>query len=225
MTVRLIYIADPMCSWCYGFGPEMSGVLKSLPDLELEIVVGGLRAYNTQEMDQRLKATLVSHWQHVHEASGLPFSDVAISRAGFVYDTEPACRAVVAARLIAPDLPPLAQLDIFHAIQQAFYADGVDVTQGEALAGVAAAALTRQGIPIEADAFHAKWSDEASVVATRNDFVRTQRWGVSGFPTVLVELQKELALVASGYTKTATLLERIQELTAHEEPRRTTAES
>ena len=26
---RLIYFADPMCSWCYGFAPEMAEVLEA----------------------------------------------------------------------------------------------------------------------------------------------------------------------------------------------------
>lgn len=213
MMAKLIYVADPMCSWCYGFGPELSRVFEAVPDMDLEIVVGGLRAYNTQEMDERLKATLVSHWRHVEEASGLSFSDAAIARAGFVYDTEPACRAVVTARLLAPDLSPLAQLDIFHAIQRAFYAEGVDTTQGKALADITSSALTSHGIPVDAATFHAKWSDVESVAATKSDFVRTQRWGISGFPAVLLESHKELMLVVSGYTKTATLLERLKELT------------
>lgn len=213
MMAKLIYVADPMCSWCYGFGPELSRVFEAVPDMDLEIVVGGLRAYNTQQMDERLKATLVSHWRHVAEASGLPFSGAALARAGFVYDTEPACRAVVTARLLAPDLPPLAQLDIFHAIQRAFYAEGVDTTQGKALADVTSAALTSHGIPVDAATFHAKWADEESISATKNDFVRTQRWGISGFPAVLLETHNELMLVVSGYTKAATLLVRLKELT------------
>ena len=98
----LIYIADPMCSWCYGFGPELVTLLNGLPDVPLEIVVGGLRANNTKLMDEELKTTLLSHWRHVEEASGLPFSDKVLSDAGFIYNTEPACRAVVAARMLAP---------------------------------------------------------------------------------------------------------------------------
>ena len=210
---KLIYIADPMCSWCYGFGPELSGLFDAMPAMDLEIVVGGLRAYNTEKMDERRKTTLASHWRHVEEASGLPFSEAAIARPGFVYDTEPACRAVVTARLLAPDLSPLAQLGIFHAIQRAFYAEGVDVTQGEALASVASAALTMHGVPIDAARFHATWAEQQSLAATRADFVRTQQWGISGFPTVLIEYRQQLALVVSGYTKTATLLDRIRELT------------
>jgi putative protein-disulfide isomerase len=211
---RLIYVADPMCSWCYGFGPELSGMFDAMPGLGLEIVVGGLRAYNTQPMDDRLKATLRSHWQHVEEASGLAFSDAAITRAGFVYDTEPACRSVVTARLLAPDLPPRAQLDVFHAIQRAFYAEGIDITHGSALADVTSAALTEQGVSIDAASFHAEWSDEAAIDATRNDFARTRRWGISGFPAVLLDSGNALSLVISGYAKTATLLERLRQLTA-----------
>ena len=214
MMHRLVYVADPMCSWCYGFGPELSAVFDEIPGIGLEIVVGGLRAYNTQPMDERLKTTLRSHWQHVEEASGLGFSDAAITRAGFVYDTEPACRAVVTARLLAPDLPPHAQLDVFHAIQRAFYAEGVDITQGSVLADVASAALTKQGVSIDAASFHAKWSDEAAIDATRNDFARTRQWGISGFPAVLLESGNVLSLVISGYAKTATLLERLRQLTA-----------
>lgn len=214
MTHRLIYVADPMCSWCYGFGPELSGVFEAMPGMDLEIVVGGLRAYNTRPMDESLKATLISHWRHVAEASGLPFSNAAIARAGFVYDTEPACRAVVATRLLTPDLAPHAQLDVFHAIQRAFYADGVDVTQGPALADIASAALTKQGVSIDAASFLAKWSDETCINETRSDFAKSQRWGISGFPTLLLESVKSLSHVVSGYAKTAALQERIGHLTA-----------
>jgi putative protein-disulfide isomerase len=210
---KLIYVADPMCSWCYGFGPELSALFDAAPEMQLEIVVGGLRAYNTEAMDPRLKATLVSHWQHVQEASGLPFSDAVISKVGFVYDTEPACRAVVAARLLAPDLSPQGQLAVFHAIQRGFYAEGVDVTQGGALAELASKAMTEHGIPIDAEGFYAKWADHESIATTRSDFIRTQQWGISGFPTVLIEYQNQLALVVSGYTKAATVQQRIRELT------------
>jgi len=207
---RLIYIADPMCSWCYGFGPELSGLLDALPGMPVEIVVGGLRAYNKQVMDQALKATLLSHWRHVEQASGLPFSEGGLSRAGFIYDTEPACRAVVTARMPDLKLPPSAPLKVFHAIQRTFYAQGLDVTRGEILAEVASAAMADDGCPIDAAAFHAVWADEKTKAATRNDFAQTQRWGVSGFPTLILERGKELSLVASGYTPAAAMLGRVR---------------
>ena len=110
---KLIYIADPMCSRCYGFGPELNTLLSGLPDTQLELIVGGLRAYNKEVMDEKLKATLLEHWKKVEQVSGLPFAPNGLSHAGFIYDTEPACRAVVAAGMLAPD----TALDVFHAIQ------------------------------------------------------------------------------------------------------------
>jgi len=45
----LIYVGDPMCSWCYGFGNEISTVISTLGDrVEVEAVMGGLRPYNTE---------------------------------------------------------------------------------------------------------------------------------------------------------------------------------
>ncbi|MGH8810054.1 MAG: DsbA family protein, partial [Noviherbaspirillum sp.] len=204
----LIYIADPMCSWCYGFGPELTALLEGLPGMRLDIVVGGLRAHNTKVMDAELKSTLLGHWKKVQEKTGLPFSPAGLARDNFIYDTEPACRAVVAARMLAPQ----AELLVFHAIQRAFYERGEDVTQGRVLASVAAAALTEAGFPTDADSFFATWESDATVVATREDFRQTQHWGISGFPTLVLEREGKLELVAAGYVPMPTLVELLQAL-------------
>ncbi len=205
---KLIYIADPMCSWCYGFGPELTTLLAGLPDMQLELIVGGLRAYNTEALDESLKTTLLSHWKKVEEASGLPFSGNALSYDGFVYDTEPACRAVVAVGLLAPQ----AALDVFHAIQHGFYAEGLDTTKGEVLAGISVDALKKHGFDIDSEGFLETWASEAAVTATHADFTQTQRWGVTGFPTLVLERDGELHLVTSGFVRTEVLVDRLQAL-------------
>ena len=124
--MQLIFVGDPMCSWCYGFGKELSAVLQARPDLPLQIVVGGLRAGGSEVLDEAGKQFRLTHWARVEAASGLPFNREALmARKGFVYDTEPICRAVVAARNIAPEAP---LLDVFRALQHAFYVDGLDTT-------------------------------------------------------------------------------------------------
>lgn len=203
---RLIYIADPMCSWCYGFGPELNTLLAGLPDMELELIVGGLRAYNTEVMDEQLKTTLLSHWEKVAETSGLPFSDQALSRPGFIYDTEPACRAIVATGLLAPQFA----LDVFHAVQRGFYAEGRDVTQANVLAEIAAGVLRKDGVACDENLFLTTWDSEAAKTGTQADFVQTQRWGIRGFPTLVLEHGGELHLITSGFVRTETLVERMQ---------------
>ena len=52
--MNLIYVADPMCSWCYGFGKTLSDLQDAPAEDEqfaLMLVMGGLRPYTTQPMD------------------------------------------------------------------------------------------------------------------------------------------------------------------------------
>jgi putative protein-disulfide isomerase len=205
---KLIYIADPMCSWCYGFGPELSALLDGLPGLQVEIVLGGLRAYNDEVMDEVMRAELMAHWQKVHDASGLAFSDQTVMQENFIYNTEPACRAVVAARQWAPD----ATMAVFQAIQQAFYVEGRDVTRPEVLAEVCSKALTAAGAPIDAPAFASLWESNAIQQATHADFVQTRHWNITGFPTLVLERDGALDMITSGFTAMPKLVEQLQAL-------------
>ncbi len=208
MMPSLIYIADPMCSWCYGFGPELAALLDGLPGLPIEVVVGGLRAYNKEIMGDGLKATLLEHWHKVAAQTGLPFDYNGLTRENFVYDTEPACRAVVAARMLAP----ATHLYVLHEIQRAFYAEGKDVTQSEVLASVCATAMTESGYPIDEASFLVTWRSGAVIQATNEDFLLANRWGVSGFPTLVLERDGQLDLVTSGYVAMPRLIEMLQAL-------------
>jgi putative protein-disulfide isomerase len=205
---KLIYVADPMCSWCYGFGPELTTLLNGIPDTKVEIVLGGLRAYNTELMDENLKSTLLLHWEKVAQTSGLPFSATALSHTDFIYDTEPACRAVVTARMLAPE----RALDVFHAIQHGFYAEGLDTTKGDVLAKISVDVLNSSGSNITQNDFLTLWSSEEAVTTCNNDFQQVQRWGVTGFPTLVLENGGELHLVTSGFVRTEALVERLQAL-------------
>jgi len=155
--MKLVYVGDPMCSWCYGFGKELAQLRAAHPALELEIVVGGLRAGGTEILDDAAKQFRLQHWARVEAASGLPFNREAfVARQGFVYDTEPVCRAVVAARRLAPQSDLLA---VFRAFQHAFYAEGRDTTDGKQLADIGAAELQRQGHDISAAGFLYTWRE------------------------------------------------------------------
>lgn len=39
---RLVYGFDPLCGWCYGFGPVMERLTRVRPELPIELVLGGL---------------------------------------------------------------------------------------------------------------------------------------------------------------------------------------
>jgi putative protein-disulfide isomerase len=201
---RLLYIADPMCSWCYGFGPELSALLARHPGMQVDLVMGGLRAYSTNVMDAAMKGTLRGHWEHVNQASGQPFSHALFERDDFVYNTEPACRAVVVARSQAAHVA----LSVMRAIQTAFYRDGRDVTQGDMLADIAAET------GLQRDLFVAAWNSHEAQDAARADFLSTQRLGVQGFPTLAMVDNSQLYLIANGYVKADVLEQQLGKISA-----------
>ncbi|WP_342052122.1 MULTISPECIES: DsbA family protein [unclassified Cupriavidus] len=210
--LELIYIGDPMCSWCYGFGKEMTALQAKLgeryPGLPLRILVGGIRAGATDLLDDAGKRFRLQHWARVEQASGLPFNREAfLAREGFVYDTEPICRAVVAARGLVPDADLLA---VFRALQRAFYVEGRDTTDGAVLAEAAVAALTAQGHDVTAEAFLAAWRSDAVMAETAQDFRTVRQWGVNSFPVVALRAGQNLYQVAAGYTPVEALVNQFE---------------
>lgn len=206
--MKLIFVGDPMCSWCYGFGKELTEASHAFPEVPLQIVVGGIGAGATETMTHAMRDFRLNHWSRVEAASGLPFNRESFKNLkNFVYDTEPACRAVVAARMMEPSID---QLSVFRAIQHGFYADGLNITDGSVLADIVAKTMTRLGFSVEADAVLAVWRARETIDATREDFQAARQWGISSFPTLLLQDGNRLYNLNSGYASASELRSRIE---------------
>ena len=102
MTERALwYVADPMCSWCWGFSPVLESIRQEYRDrLTIKLVMGGLRPGSTEPITPEKRAEILHHWHNVQQMTGQPFKFEGALPEGFIYDTEPACRAVVSASFI-----------------------------------------------------------------------------------------------------------------------------
>jgi putative protein-disulfide isomerase len=173
---HLIYFADPMCSWCYGFSPVIEDIRRAFGrSLPIRVIMGGLRPGTDTPMTEAAKAEVAGHWADVHEATGLPFDPGALQRDGFLYDTDPAARAVVVVRRDGEELA----VRYLARVQQAFYAEAQDVTSGEVLADLAAE------LGVERDRFAEQWASDDAKAETWRDYAVSQRAGVTGFPTLV----------------------------------------
>jgi putative protein-disulfide isomerase len=189
---NLIYIADPMCSWCWGFSPVIDAIRARFgPALPIRLVMGGLRPGTTKPMHEDAKRTTREHWEHVCEASGQPFDFGFFEREDFVYDTEPPARAVVVARRSGMDLALGLLKDLHHA----FYAENRDVTDEAVLADIAAA----RGL--ERAAFVEGLRSDGTRDETWQDFAISQQAGIRGFPSLLAGTGEgaEYSIVTLGY--------------------------
>jgi len=187
----LIYIGDPMCSWCYGFSPEFSKAAEMLDDkVEVQLVMGGLRPYNQEPM-AKLGDFLKEHWEHVNEASGQPFNYEILKDTEMKYDTEPICRANVIAR----ELNPKTAWKFFKLSQIAFYKDNKDPNILSTMLGVA------KECDLPLDQFEEMYESEEWKTKVKLDFQYSADLGVRGFPSVVLKKGDQHFLVVNGYAK------------------------
>jgi len=188
---QLVYFADPMCSWCYGFGPVIAALAEHFEDrLPLHVVMGGLRAGNAEPMTDKDKAYIRKAWSEVNAATGEPFNPAFFERESFTYDTEPACRAVVTARRLLPKIT----LPFKARVSRAFYGENRDMTSAEELFDVAEEA------GFDRAEFSAAFNAPETHNETFRDFLTAQELGIRGFPTVIAgNNEKGYALLTNGY--------------------------
>ncbi len=196
---KLIYFGDPMCSWCYGFSNEVSEIKNSFPDIPFEMVMGGLRPYGTETMAS-LKGFLKEHWEEIGHLTGQKFSYDILEQPEFIYDTEPACRAVVVMRMIAPE----KELPFFKAVQKLFYSQNKDPKQLESYSDL----LKEFGI--DKEEFGLKWNADEFKQKTKADFQLSQEMGVRGFPSMVLKAGEQYYLLSNGYQKAEKVIQTIQ---------------
>ena len=199
------YFADPMCSWCWGFSPVIARIRQEYgTSLRVSLNMGGLRPGTRSAMTTGLRKEILHHWEAVHRLTGQSFQIENAMPEGFVYDTEPASRAV----LTFARFQPSRTFDFFSRIQEKFYAEGVDVTQPEALSDIAV--LFGLNEPEFLDLFESEEMKEA----TQKHFARTRNAGVRGFPTLVWQYGNDVELLTAGYLPYEPLARKIDELLA-----------
>ncbi len=202
-TREIIYVGDPMCSWCWGIAPELDELARRRPELPMRVVVGGLRpGPNAEVVDARMAGYLERHWREVTARSGQPFDHSILERHGWSYDTEPACKAVVVMR----DLDEAKAWPLFKRLQRAFYAEGVEISDPETIPPLV------EDLGVDVDEFRTAFSLPEAVKATWRDFATARNWGISGFPTVVARDGDRGSVIAQGYS-TADRMEQALEAT------------
>ncbi|MDH3503176.1 MAG: DsbA family protein [Nitrospirota bacterium] len=202
MAKSLIYVVDPMCSWCWGFSPVIEDVARRYRDqVTIELLLGGLRPGNVERFDEQRRAYILSHWHAVHERTGQAFNFEFQPEPSFTYDTEPPSRAVVVVRQLAPD----KEFVFVKSVQEAFYVKNANVTQEKILADLASAQGVDRGQFLE-------WFNNPAIKqSVWQEFDQVRQLGVSGFPTLLGQCGNDRITFTHGYQPTGVLVPMIDE--------------
>jgi len=187
----LVYVGDPMCSWCWGFAPVIDRIASN-HGLGIDVVVGGLRpGPAAQPLNERMEEFLRREWAMIAQRTGQPF-DVAILEdlgSSWSYDTETPAMAVVEMRRQSPN----ETWRLFGRLQRAFYAERIDVTDPGVYPELVG------GFDVDPAEFVDRLAADDVKKRAWADFAQARRWGITGFPTLLLRQGGRLHLLAAGY--------------------------
>ncbi|MCP8690289.1 DsbA family protein [Marinobacterium sedimentorum] len=199
----LIYIMDPMCSWCWAFAPELQAIRCRFAKLPVSFIMGGLAPDSTDPMDKGLAQQIQATWQQIEARTGTVFNHDFWTLNSPRRATYDACRAVIAATRIRPD----AQEAMIDAIQRGYYLQAKNPSDPKVLTALA------QQIGLEAELFDQYMGDEMTQGMLQQHLAIKGSLGVQGFPTLLLQKGEKLHWLSTGYRQADGIIAQLEKLT------------
>jgi len=207
LSAALYYVADPMCSWCWGFAPELEAVRSALPpEVELRVLLGGLAPDDASPMDAETRRYVQSAWDEVEARTGARFNRDFWTRCAPRRSTYPACRAVLAAGAQDGDAAegwaagPRAR-GMFEAIQRAYYLEARNPSDRELLCELAG-----EISGLDPARFGRDLDSEDTEARLQRGFALRRSFGVRSFPSLVLVRGDAAEVVLRGYGRAEQVL-------------------
>ena len=205
MSVTLYYVHDPMCSWCWGYRPTWELLKQHLPsNIQVRNLLGGLAPDSSNPMSEEMKLQIQGHWQKIQQQLGTEFNfdfwDVNQPRRS----TYIACRAVIAARNQGHEEA------MINAIQRGYYLQAMNPSD---LADLMQFAWTlhTQELEIDIDEFVTDIEAVETHRVLAQEMAQVQKLPVSGFPSLVLEIDGECQAIVRDYKDYRVALEKIEQ--------------
>ncbi|MCH2087797.1 MAG: DsbA family protein [Pseudoalteromonas sp.] len=185
---KLIYVYDPMCSWCWGYRETWIKLKAALGDkLVIEYKVGGLAPDSDEPMPKEMQQFLQQTWQRIEQQLGTPFNHEFWHTAQPRRSTYPACRAVLVAR------QQNKEHEMLYAIQKAYYLDAQNPSDISTLASLA------EQIGLDKNAFIHEIESEKINSLLMDEINQARSLPIQGFPSLVLENKGLYAAVPVNY--------------------------
>ena len=194
---KVILVTDPMCSWCWGMADEFENARANLADqVEFELMLGGINTHGTQPIGDYGRRFLMRLWREVAETTGQKFGFRLPEE--YIHNSSRTCLAIEAARPLVLGAPFV----YLHSLQQAFFVEGLDITQETVLLDCA------EQVGIHTDELIREMAEPKHLAAIRFQFEAAGGFGTQALPSLVREEQGKHTLLAGGYVD-ANMLETI----------------
>lgn len=206
--MKLIYLYDAICGWCYGFTPAILQLQQEYGDkMEFDIMSGGMIIGDNRRPFSTMAAYIQGAHKRVEEMTGVtfgqPFLEQLLPSEEIIDSEKPAV-----ALTVFKQYQPAKALSFAHDMQVALNYHGKSLNNDDTYREL----LEPYGI--DADEFLQKMQLEDNRYATQQEFQLIQNWGITGFPAAIFDNGEQLYLIARGFTPIEQLRETITKIMA-----------
>jgi putative protein-disulfide isomerase len=201
---HLFYVHDPMCSWCWGFRRTFAALREQLPgDVAVRRLLGGLAADDDAPMPAEMQRYLQATWGEIgRRIPGTRFNFDFWRLCQPKRSTWPACRAVIAARQLAPG----SEEAMIFAIQQAYYLQARNPADQDTLIALA------DELGIDTTRFAAALDAAATRETLAAEMARAAAMNATSFPSLRLMVAERVHPVTVDYLDPAPMLGAIDDL-------------
>jgi putative protein-disulfide isomerase len=201
MQDTLIYVHDPMCSWCWGFEPTRQKIFEAVAGrMQIRRMVGGLAPDSDVPMPAAMRSMLQHAWQRIEQTiPGTKFNFEFWQKCSPRRSTYPANRAVIAAR---------EQGDEYDAkmtarIQRAYYLEAKNPSDNSTLIELAA------DIGLDSERFSASLVADYTQQQLSAEIKAAREMGIDSFPSLVVLKANGLRHIGLNYIDPEAMLREI----------------
>ncbi|MGF1683996.1 DsbA family protein [Photobacterium minamisatsumaniensis] len=174
--IKLYYVYDPMCSWCWGYKPTWDKIREALSDhVEVVYVLGGLAPDSDTPMPEAMQVQIASYWKKIEQYLGTPFNHDFWTKNTPRRSTYPSCRAIIAARSQG------AELIMLEAIQKAYYLEAKNPSHDAILISLA------EDLGLDSAMFKAEFLSNRTQDLLLEELAFARSIGGNSFPSLIVE--------------------------------------
>lgn len=204
--VKLLYVYDPLCGWCYGFGPVVEKVEKNFnAAVELEIISGGMVMGDRVAPIGNMSEYILESIPRLQRMTGIEFGQPYIEllkEGSYVTSSEKPSVALCVYKSFTAD----RAIEYGHAIQTSFYKEGKDLNQDMLYADLA------KDFGIDHGTFLSRMQDSLYINQAHAAFKRAADLGITGFPTLLIKKDNAYTKLSEGYATYESIEKKLQKL-------------
>jgi len=200
--MKLYYVHDPMCSWCWAFRPVYLQLVEKLPKhIEFIRILGGLAPDSDQPMPKETQHFVIDNWQRIQEQlPDTPFNYDFWSVCQPRRSTYPSCRAVLAARKQGSHYDEA----MTYAIQKAYYLEARNPSNIDTLMQLA------DETGLDVTQFNQDLISDSVQTELISELKTARNLHLNSFPSFLLSQGEHKIHINPDYTNADSLLDQIK---------------